>query len=79
MLLTLKYARVVDIFEGYILLQLLVVLKIPTTHLLGCVPRASLTDIRDRGPQIFLLFGNGWKHFFLKVLVILFLLFVLLF
>ncbi len=77
MLLTLKYAGVVDIFEGYILLQLLIVLKIP--HLLGFVPRASLTDVRDRGAQFFILFDNGWKHLFLKSLVIFFGLFILLF
>ena len=78
MLFTLKYAGVVDFIEGNILLQLLVVvLEFP--HLLGRVSRASLSDARDRGAQLFTFLENWWKCFFLKGLVFFFLLFVLLF
>jgi hypothetical protein len=77
-LFTLKYAGVVDFIEGNILLQQLVVV-LEFAHLLGRVSRASLSDVRDRGAQLFTFLENGWKRFLLKGLVFFFLLFVLLF
>jgi hypothetical protein len=64
-LLALKYAGVVDIFEGNILLQLLLVVVMEFAHLLGRFSRASLTDVRNWGAQLFFFLENGRKRFFL--------------